>query len=198
MSAEREPMMIPSGRALTRRPALIAILAALILATLVWLVGGNGVSAQSSSAERAVLAPVPAAPAVGDARELFEVAVTVTGYSSTADQTDATPFITAANTRVRTGIVALSRDLLREYTPGAPFQFGDRVLIRGIGEFRVEDTMNRRYRKRVDIWFATRGEARNWGRQHHHTLVKLVEEDGDHPAVDTPSRFARFETALAD
>lgn len=98
-------------------------------------------------------------------RSLFKFAVTVTAYSSTMDQTDSTPFLTASNRRVRPGIVALSRDLLREYTPGAPFTFGDKVEIRGVGVFTVEDTMNPRYEKRVDIWFASRTAARKWGRQ---------------------------------
>jgi hypothetical protein len=68
-------------------------------------------------------------------RRLFRIPVTVTGYSSTSDQTDTTPFITASNTRVRTGVIALSRDLLREFTPGAPFGYGDRVEIEGVGVF---------------------------------------------------------------
>jgi 3D (Asp-Asp-Asp) domain-containing protein len=98
-------------------------------------------------------------------RSLFKFPVTVTAYSSTPDQTDSTPFLTASNRRVRPGIVALSRDLLREYTPGAPFMFGDEVEIRGVGVFTVEDTMNPRYEKRVDIWFTSRNQARQWGRQ---------------------------------
>jgi 3D (Asp-Asp-Asp) domain-containing protein len=98
-------------------------------------------------------------------RSLFKFPVTVTGYSSTPDQTDSTPFVTASNRRVRPGIVALSRDLLREYTPGAPFSFGDKVELKGVGVFTVEDTMHSRFEKRVDIWFTSRTAAREWGRQ---------------------------------
>ena len=114
--------------------------------------------------------------AMQDARseELFAIEVTVTGYSSTRGQTDSTPFVTASNTRVRKGIVALSRDLLRRYTPGAPFAFGDRVLIEGVGEFVVEDTMNKRFSRRVDIWFPNRTQAKLWGHQRGHSLVKLL------------------------
>ena len=68
---------------------------------------------------------------------------------------------------MRPGIVALSRDLLREYTAGAPFGFGDRVEVVGVGKFLVEDTMASRFHKRVDIWFATRGEAQRWGKRRH-------------------------------
>lgn len=99
-------------------------------------------------------------------RQLFRVPVTVTAYSSTTDQTDSTPFVTASNTRVRKGILALSRDLLREFTPGAPFSYGDLVELEGVGRFVVEDTMNPRFAKRVDIWFPSRGAAKRWGVRH--------------------------------
>ncbi len=89
--------------------------------------------------------------------------VTVTGYSSSRDQCDADPFITASNKRVHAGIIALSRDLLRRYNPDAPFHWGDRVWIEGVGEFIVEDAMNARYRNRADIWFPDRRSATRWG-----------------------------------
>ena len=107
-------------------------------------------------------------------RRLFQMPVVVTGYSSTPGQTDSTPFVTAFNTRVRPGVLALSRDLLREFTPGAPFSYGDKVELRGVGIFMVEDTMNSRFTKRVDIWFSNRSAARRWGLQRH-TLAKLSE-----------------------
>jgi 3D (Asp-Asp-Asp) domain-containing protein len=88
-----------------------------------------------------------------------------TGYSSSIFETDDTPFITAANTHTRPGIVAMSRDLLRAYTPNAPFHFGDRIHIAGLGEFIVEDSMNRRWRKRMDIWFPSRKEAFDFGKR---------------------------------
>ncbi|MBN1826191.1 MAG: 3D domain-containing protein [Candidatus Eisenbacteria bacterium] len=91
--------------------------------------------------------------------------VIVTGYSSTPDQTDSTPYLTASMTSVRPGVIALSRDLIRTYNPSAPFDFGDRVILEGIGEFVVEDTMNKRYRRRADIWFSSTDEARRWGKK---------------------------------
>lgn len=90
--------------------------------------------------------------------------VTVTGYSSEPRQTDSTPFITASNTQVRPGVIALSRDLLRRYTPGAPFAFGDSVLVAG-KTYVVEDSMNRRWTLRADVWFPSRTEAMRFGRQ---------------------------------
>lgn len=126
------------------------------------------------SSGAAVLRPYPALSGAPDRAALDEwlglegaptYTVTVTGYSSTRDQCDDTPFTTAANTRVRDGIVALSRDLLRRYNPDAPFTWGDRVHIEGVGEFIVEDSMNARYRQRADIWFPDRPSAAAWGVQ---------------------------------
>jgi len=79
----------------------------------------------------------------------------VTAYSSTPDQTDDTPFITASNTHVRDGIVAAN--FLRF---GAKIRFptlyGDKLFI-------VEDRMNSRYDYRVDIWMRSREEAKQFG-----------------------------------
>jgi 3D (Asp-Asp-Asp) domain-containing protein len=91
--------------------------------------------------------------------------VIITGYSSTVEETDSTPFLTASMTSVRPGIIALSRDLIRRYNPSAPFRFGDRVHVEGIGVFTVEDTMNERWERRADIWFPSAEEARRWGRR---------------------------------
>lgn len=81
--------------------------------------------------------------------------VHITAYSSTPDQTDDTPFITAAGTHVRDGIVAAN--FVPLYTRiKIPELFGERVFI-------VEDRMNRRYQDRVDIWFADRESALKFG-----------------------------------
>jgi 3D (Asp-Asp-Asp) domain-containing protein len=104
---------------------------------------------------------------VNNIRELA-VNVTVTGYTSRPEETDDTPFITASNTRTRPGVIALSRDLLKRYTPGAPFDFGDVIHIKGVGDFIVEDSMARRWQKRADIWFEDLDAARASGRR---TLV---------------------------
>ncbi|MCK4305158.1 MAG: 3D domain-containing protein [Candidatus Eisenbacteria sp.] len=92
-------------------------------------------------------------------------AIVVTGYTSCPRETDSTPFLTASMTRVRPGCLALSRDLLRTFTKDAPFDFGDCVVLPGVGIFIVEDTMNRRWKKRADIWFRSKREARRWGRR---------------------------------
>jgi 3D (Asp-Asp-Asp) domain-containing protein len=99
----------------------------------------------------------------------------VTGYSSTPDQTDETPWLTAWSTQTRPGVIALSRDLLRTFTAGAPFDFGDKILVAGVGIFLVEDTMASRWTNRADIWFPTRLQARQWGLKE--TLLAKVRDE---------------------
>jgi 3D (Asp-Asp-Asp) domain-containing protein len=93
------------------------------------------------------------------------VTVSVSAYTSRECETDDTPFITAANTSTRPGVLALSRDLLKRYTPGAPFDFGDIVHINGLGDFVVEDSMHGRWQHRADIWFESVDDAREFGRR---------------------------------
>lgn len=79
--------------------------------------------------------------------------VTVTAYSSTVDQTDSTPFITANGTHVHDGTIAAN--FLKFGTKVKfPSLYGDKIFI-------VEDRMKSDYK--VDIWFPTRQEAKNFG-----------------------------------
>lgn len=86
--------------------------------------------------------------------------VTVTGYSPRREETDDTPFTTAFNKRVKTGIIAISRDL--EDAHG--WAEGDTIVLEGIGLFEVGDRMNQRWRKRIDIFFFDTAEARRFGK----------------------------------
>ncbi|MFH0791647.1 MAG: hypothetical protein V1905_00275 [bacterium] len=81
--------------------------------------------------------------------------VVVTGYSSTIEETDDTPFITAANTAVRQGIVA-ANFLSFGTKIRIPEVYGDMVFV-------VEDRMNVRNRRNVDIWFPSHPEAKEFG-----------------------------------
>jgi len=91
--------------------------------------------------------------------------VTATAYSSHRGQTDKTPFLAAWNNRLRPGmkIIAVSRDLLRRYG----MRNGTKVRIAGLrGYYRVRDKMNKRYRKRIDIYMGVnRRKALRWGRR---------------------------------
>jgi len=90
---------------------------------------------------------------------------TITGYSSTVDQTNCEPFITASGVRVRDGIVA-ANFLPFDTEIRIPKYFGDKVFI-------VKDRMNRRHTDRVDIWFPSRQEALNFGIKYTH--IEIVE-----------------------
>jgi 3D (Asp-Asp-Asp) domain-containing protein len=96
-----------------------------------------------------------------DLSQVRTLPVTLTAYSSTEDQCDDTPHITASNKPVRNGIIAVSHDLMTEWG----LTFGQRVLIPGHGLFEVQDRMNRRWQKKVDIWHNDREAARLFGRQ---------------------------------
>ena len=91
--------------------------------------------------------------------------VTATAYSSHRGQTDKTPFLAAWNNHIRPGmkIIAVSRDLLSKYR----LRNGSRVRIGGLpGIYRVRDKMNKRFRKRIDIYMGTsRRRALRWGRR---------------------------------
>ncbi len=87
--------------------------------------------------------------------KIKELVVSITAYSSTPDQTDNSPFITARGTYVRDGIVAAN------FLPFGtkikiPELFGDKIFV-------VEDRMNSRYWHKVDIWFPERHDALEFG-----------------------------------
>jgi 3D (Asp-Asp-Asp) domain-containing protein len=90
---------------------------------------------------------------------------TATAYSSHRGQTDKTPFLAAWNNRLRPGMksIAVSRDLLRRYG----MRNGTKVRIGGLrGYYRVRDKMNKRYRRRIDIYMGVnRRRALRWGRR---------------------------------
>ena len=88
---------------------------------------------------------------------LYTLLVTVTIYHADPKQTDSTPFITASNKTIdsinpaKHRWIAVSRDL-----EPLGFTFGACVYIEGIseeldGEWEVQDRMNKRWKKRVDL-----------------------------------------------
>ncbi len=92
--------------------------------------------------------------------------IVVTAYSSTLDQCDSTPFITASGQRVRDGIIA-SNFLPFGTKVQFPQLFGDKI-------FQVEDRMHRKYNNsRVDIWFPDRASAEAFGIKK--TIMKVID-----------------------
>jgi len=94
-------------------------------------------------------------PLAADAKPRYEMTVPSTAYTSTVWQCDDTPFITASQTHVRHGVVAAN------FLPigtriKIPEIYGDEIFI-------VEDRMNARYYKKVDIWMEDYDEAITYG-----------------------------------
>jgi LysM repeat protein/3D (Asp-Asp-Asp) domain-containing protein len=91
--------------------------------------------------------------------------IQATAYTSHRRQTDKTPFLAAWNNRLRPGMkaIAVSRDLIRKYG----ITNGKRVKISGLsGTYVVKDKMNKRFRKRIDIYMGlNRRKALRWGRR---------------------------------
>jgi len=81
--------------------------------------------------------------------------VSATGYSSTPEQTDHTPFITASGIHVRDGVIAAN------FLPFGtiikiPELFGNKTFV-------VEDRMHNRYWFNIDIWFPEKNLAKEFG-----------------------------------
>ncbi len=104
--------------------------------------------------------PLPCPPVV---RTIKMVA---TAYSSTPQQTDNDPYVTAAGTWVRDGIIA--NNLLPFGTKvRLPELYGDKIFI-------VEDRMNsKKGYYHIDIWFPSYGEAKEFGAKT--TYVEILE-----------------------
>ncbi len=91
--------------------------------------------------------------------------VTATAYTSHAAQTDSTPNIAAWGDRLRPGmkVIAVSRDLLKVHG----LKHKQKVRIKGLeGEYVVLDKMNKRWRKKIDIYMGmNKRKAFKWGRR---------------------------------
>ena len=79
------------------------------------------------------------------------ISVFATAYSSTVDQCDSSPFITASGTRVHDG--TLAANFLRFGTRVKfPELYGEKIFV-------VEDRMKPSSLRKVDLWFPARNEA---------------------------------------
>jgi 3D (Asp-Asp-Asp) domain-containing protein len=109
-------------------------------------------------------------PVSSPAEPEFEVAskitVVITAYSSTPEQTDDTPFITASGKTTKDGIIA------NNYLPFGtkvkiPELYGDKVFV-------VEDRMSwKKGNYHFDVWFPTYQEAKNFGVKR--TVIEILE-----------------------
>ncbi len=94
--------------------------------------------------------------------------VSVTAYSYSGGQY---PYnITASGRRVKEGMLALSRDVERDLG----LNFGDRVLLHGLGVFEFQDRMASRWTQKADVFMHSDYKARSFGVRRYVVLVKLV------------------------
>lgn len=100
-------------------------------------------SQKNSTASTAIEAPKPQAK---ETRSMW-----VTAYSSTPEETDDTPFLTASGTQTRDGIVATNM-LPFGTKVQIPALFGDKVFV-------VEDRMHPRKEGYIDVWMPTKTSA---------------------------------------
>ncbi len=101
---------------------------------------------------------------VMDTREVW-----LTAYSSTPEETDDTPFITALGTQTRDGIVA-TNFLPFGTRVKIPEVFGDKVFV-------VEDRMHPRKKDFLDVWMPSKKDALNLGIRRAKILVLGSETD---------------------
>ena len=81
----------------------------------------------------------------------------ITAYSSSEDETDDTPFITASGKTVVDGIIATN--LFAFGTKARiPSLFGNKIFV-------IEDRMHHRFKNRIDIWMTSKEEALKFGKR---------------------------------
>ncbi len=97
--------------------------------------------------------------------------VTVTAYHPGAyDPSTCLRGVTASGLKVAEGMVAVSRDVERNLN----LDFGDRVLLHGLGVYEFQDRMARRLTKKVDIFMDCTKKARRFGVKRYIMLVKMA------------------------
>ncbi|MDD2696553.1 MAG: hypothetical protein PHE52_00080 [Candidatus Pacebacteria bacterium] len=105
-------------------------------------------------------------PTDPDPKIVQTLPVIVTAYSSTVWETDDSPFITAAGTEVRDGIIA--NNILPFGTRvRIPELYGDRIFV-------VEDRMSwKKSNYHIDIWLPSYSEAKDFGAKR--TYIEVLE-----------------------
>ncbi len=96
--------------------------------------------------------------------------VTVTAYHPGAYCPGVPKGVTASGHKVKEGMIAGSRDVEKNLN----LDFGDRVLLHGLGVFEFQDRMASRVRKKVDIYMNCTKKARRFGVRRYVVLVKLA------------------------
>lgn len=131
----------------------------IVLAIIFWqwcfshtiLARGETLQGSKTQAAEVKTAPAP--------RVQYTKKLTITAYSSTVDQTDSTPCVTANGYNLcqnnKENVIA-ANFLPLGTKIRIPEHFGGRV-------FTVQDRMNARYYYRADVWMQTRQKAKEFG-----------------------------------
>jgi 3D (Asp-Asp-Asp) domain-containing protein len=94
----------------------------------------------------------------------FDINVYATAYTARVQECDSTPDVTAIMEKPKAGwTIAVSHDLI--------YLLGKRVYIKGIGVRRVNDLMNERYTKRIDILMDNLKEAKSFNNRKVQLIV---------------------------
>lgn len=101
--------------------------------------------------------------------------ITVTSYTSLERLTDSTPNITATGKECSLETIALSRELISRYHASAPYDYGDEVFIL-LGPYNIEDTTNKRFNRRADIWLSSLDESLVFGLHKNATIFSIEGE----------------------
>ncbi len=110
--------------------------------------------------------PSISTPPLLDPERIQKIQVVVTAYSSSVWETDDTPYITAAGTWVRDGIIA-NNYLSFGTKIRIPQLFGDKVFV-------VEDRMHwTKGNYHIDIWFPNYQQALSFGAKR--TYIEVLE-----------------------
>jgi 3D (Asp-Asp-Asp) domain-containing protein len=91
--------------------------------------------------------------ALGGDTPAHHLSVTVTAYC--------TGTVTAAGTRPRAGIVALSRDVERHFR----LALHEDVYVQGLGVYTFQDRMPWYWRRRADVYMPSCADARQFGKR---------------------------------
>jgi 3D (Asp-Asp-Asp) domain-containing protein len=121
----------------------------------------------------------------------------VTSYRSVPEQTDDTPFYTSIGLHVKEGFCAVSQDQL-----GKSIHYGDILYVEipakpELNRYcMVADTMNKRNKRAIDFWVATKAQEHKVGFRRGHVYKLLRPHKETYMTSDSQIGFEVYEEAL--
>ncbi len=134
---------------------LLTLFGLILISLLVFYQTGYS-SIKKEEQEKEIVKPSP---------QVLSSEVWLTAYSSSPDETDDTPFVTASGERVQEGIVA-ANFLPLHSTIQIPEIFGDKIFV-------VKDRMHSRKTNFVDVWMPSKTTAEEFGI--HKTKILIID-----------------------